>query len=112
MTDIFWFFLYCIGALIGYGIATYVSGSREGVSGRVPSLRFRIGQYTMWIHHWIYFSIIIIGMVLFDLSNPVLYGFCAGAWGKDCTIEIGIIYFTKLIGIPTHDIRHVSRNYY
>ena len=50
-------FLSCIG---GYFIAAYCAGKEMGQRGKVPSLKFKVNNYTVHLHHWLYASFIVV----------------------------------------------------
>jgi len=74
-----WILIFIICAIIGYVVAKLTSGPSEGVTGKWPSLRFSIGEYTIWLHHWFYLSMVIIILIFFRISYAWLYGLFFGA---------------------------------
>jgi hypothetical protein len=74
-----WFLQFVIGGVIGFCFAKFTSGKREGVQGRIPSLKFTIGQYTIFLHHWIFSAMAIITLLLLEIKYLWLYGILFGA---------------------------------
>ncbi|HLD06703.1 MAG TPA: hypothetical protein VJC16_04185 [Candidatus Nanoarchaeia archaeon] len=72
-----------LGALLGYFGVKFCSGGAEGHRGRMPSLRFRLRQYTVHLHHWLFSSLT--GVWLFlnreIFSLPIFLFLFGGAVG-------------------------------
>ncbi len=47
-------------AIGGYLIAKYSAGKEMGQRGKLPSLKFKVNDYTLHLHHWLYASAIIV----------------------------------------------------
>lgn len=45
-----------LSAVAGYLIAEYIAGQDEGVQGKVKSIRIRVKEYVLHVHHWLYAS--------------------------------------------------------
>ena len=71
------------GSLIGYFAAKMCSGREVGKRGRLPSWRFNIRRYRVWLHHW--FLSLFGGLVILKYNNmfnatelAFLLGSCLG----------------------------------
>ena len=52
--------LVLVGALAGYLVAEYVAGKDEGEAGKVKSIRIRVREYVLHVHHWLYASVALV----------------------------------------------------
>jgi len=62
----------------GFFVAKFFSGKREEKEGHLKSLKFRIGSHILHIHHWLYGSIILLGLWLAGFYNDIVFGFFIG----------------------------------
>jgi Na+/glutamate symporter len=58
------------GVLLGYLIGKFIAGKETGEIGKVKSLNFKIGNYKIHLHHWLYSSGILTSFILFNFSPP------------------------------------------
>lgn len=58
---------FAIGSIIGYASAKFLTG-------RTPQIKFWIFH----IHHWIWASLILIGLISMDFNNPLVIGIFSG----------------------------------
>ena len=72
------FLLFLLAAIIGYFFAKFTSGPTEGVPGKIPSLRFNLGQYTIHLHHWLWGSLVGLLLLITGSGHPFIYGLLAG----------------------------------
>ncbi len=73
-----WIIQFIVMAVASFFFWKLVSGKTEGEHGKVRSLRFNIGQYTIWFHHWIYLTIALFILYYIGIYNALLYGFIFG----------------------------------
>lgn len=70
-----------LGAIIGYFITKFFSGKEPGISGKIKSIIFDIGNYKLHLHHWFLGILILISVFCFKF-NLILpqfsYGFLGG----------------------------------
>ena len=71
--------------IIGFLIAKYSGGSKEGIQGRVRSIIIPLGKFKLHLHHWIICGLLMLtGLAksIFIYVPPELfYGFLGGlAW--------------------------------
>lgn len=71
--------VFIVSAAASFMFWKFVSGKTEGEHGRVRSLRFPIGKYTIWFHHWFYCSIAVVILYTTKTNYAFVYGFLAGA---------------------------------
>jgi len=75
----FLFWELCLGIILGYLSARFLSGKETGVQGRVRSLIFSIGVWRIHFHHWLYGSITLICLLFFKAPMPqVSFGILGG----------------------------------
>ena len=74
---IFQIVLFFVSAIAGYFVQKLISGKYEGDKIE-RSLRLSTGGYYIHIHHWIYYSVFILGMYLFNFYSPIVYGLFIG----------------------------------
>jgi len=67
-----------IGIVIGFLIAKFFSMKKEGIKGRLKSLKINVGKYTVHFHHWFIASLILIILILSGFYNDLIYGFLLG----------------------------------
>jgi hypothetical protein len=60
-----------LGALAGYLVAEYVAGKDEGEAGKVKSIRIRVKEYVLHVHHWLYASVALV-VLPSDLGHKTL----------------------------------------
>ncbi|MFH1405556.1 MAG: hypothetical protein ABIH21_05745 [Patescibacteria group bacterium] len=70
--------LFIAAALLGYIVAWFFAGKREQQQGRIHSIRFRIGNHMIHLHHWIWATLILFILMFVgyyhDVVNGILYG--------------------------------------
>jgi hypothetical protein len=49
-----------LGAVAGYLVAEYIAGKDEGAPGKVKSIRIRVKEYVLHVHHWLYASVALV----------------------------------------------------
>ncbi len=79
-----------LGLILGYLISDFFAG-REAGDKLQYSLRFKIRGYYIHIHHWLYYSLVLIGLALISFRNPLVYGLLIG------TIVQGLHYRDRFI---------------
>jgi hypothetical protein len=72
-----------ISALAGFLLARFFSGEEPGIKGKFGTLRIKVRDYVIHVHHWLYGGFLIMGFHHFFQSHPwpyqmVFYGFLAG----------------------------------
>ena len=78
MIEILYISLFTISAAIAHIFWDLVAGKYEGDKIN-RSLRFRLGNYWIHIHHWLYSAIILLVLLTLGLFNPILIGLSAGS---------------------------------
>jgi hypothetical protein len=73
-----WLASFLVIACASFWFWRVVSGKQEGEQGRLRSLRFTVGRYTLWLHHWFYSSLVSAACIWIGVRNPYVYGFLAG----------------------------------
>lgn len=88
------FALLFIGTVAGYGIAKFFAGKNENVQGRWPSIIFRVKEYKVHLHHWMWGSACIVLLLLMHFRNSIVYGLLIGivAQGLNYSNRFRIIY--------------------
>ena len=71
-------YLLILGLLIGFFVARFDSGKKEGNEGSLKSIQFNVGKYRIHIHHWFIASIILIILIMLDFYNDLIYGLLIG----------------------------------
>lgn len=71
-------YIIIIFALIGFFVADFFSGKKAGKEGIVKSLKIRIGNSVIQLHHWLIAVTILIILLLFRFYNDYVYGFLFG----------------------------------
>ena len=71
-------FLIMPGIIIGFVIAQFFSGKKEGVQGRIKSLKIVVGKYFIHLHHWLLFLIILSILIILNYDNTFVYGIVIG----------------------------------
>jgi hypothetical protein len=49
-----------LGAVAGYLAAEYFSGKDEGERGKVKSIRIKVKEYVLHVHHWLCASVALV----------------------------------------------------
>ncbi|MBT3406833.1 hypothetical protein HN419_06770 [Candidatus Woesearchaeota archaeon] len=82
-----------IGTIIGFITAKLLSGRKEGEQGILKSLKFKINNKTIHLHHWIISLTILIVLTILNYNNNIIDGLLIGI-----TLQ-GITYkdFLKII---------------
>jgi hypothetical protein len=47
-------------AVAGYWLSALCSGKEPGQRGKMPSLKFRVNDYTVHLHHWLCASFVVV----------------------------------------------------
>ena len=71
-------YIIVLGIIIGFFVANFFSGKKEGEQGRLKSLKFDTKKYTVHIHHWFIAILILIILVIFNFYNDIIYGILIG----------------------------------
>lgn len=69
---------FLIAAIFGILFWQIFSGRYEGDKIE-RSLRFRIGEYTIHFHHWLWSSVIFAVFLLNKIYNPIVLGLLSGS---------------------------------
>jgi hypothetical protein len=69
---------------IGYVLAQSIAGKHAGERSE-RSLFFHTSRYRIHIHHWIWCLVVLLALVAFDITNPLLLGTLAGATAQGLT---------------------------
>ena len=67
--------------VIGYIAARFIAGSKTKEQGRFPSIAFTLRGYKIHVHHWLFFSSILVASFIFQFSvfaHEIFYGFLGG----------------------------------
>ena len=67
--------------LAGYFAAYFFAGQKTSEQGRIPSLVFNVGDWSVHLHHWLVFLAIFVVAAIasfFIVSPFVFYGFLGG----------------------------------
>lgn len=70
-------FLTAAGGVFGYLLTKWGSGKKTGVSGRIKSLRLKIGNYYLHLHHWLLGSFLLV-LGIFDFFSFLNAAFFQG----------------------------------
>lgn len=57
----------------------FLSGQETGAKGKLKSWKFFIKNYTIHLHHWFLFSIILTILWILNLKNSFIFGLLTGA---------------------------------
>lgn len=68
-----------MGVIIGFSVAFFLSGQETGAKGKLKSWKFFIKNYTIHLHHWFLFSIILTILWILNLKNSFIFGLLTGA---------------------------------
>ena len=83
-----------IGGVLGYGFFSIFSGKFTG--DRIErSIRPKIGEYRLHIHHWLWCSAILIVMLLARLYYPLVIGILFGSIVQGLTFRDRFVVFYK-----------------
>ena len=72
------FYIIISGIIIGFLIAKFFSGKKEGKQGILKSIKFSINKFNIHLHHWLIGSIILIALLIFKFYNDLVYGLIMG----------------------------------
>lgn len=72
------YYILIIAIIVGYFIAKFFSGKKEGKEGIFKSIKLNIGKYTIHLHHWLLVLILLIILLLIRFYNNLLYGLLIG----------------------------------
>ncbi len=67
-----------IFGFIGFLVAKFFSGKKEGQQGRLKSLKFRIGNYTLHFHHYLIALALMMSLSLVGYYNNSVFGLLTG----------------------------------
>ena len=73
-----WIIQFFISGVAGFFISRYFSGNDEGKDGKLFSFRWKIGNYTLWLHHWIFSAVGLFILYNLEFYNPIVYGILFG----------------------------------
>ncbi len=81
----FFSYLSIIFLISGFIIAKYGGGKKEGTPGRIKSIVIPMGGFKLHLHHWLFFSLImLVGLadnIFMYVPKEVFYGSLTGlAW--------------------------------
>ncbi|MFH1657203.1 MAG: hypothetical protein ABH919_01935 [bacterium] len=72
----------CLGVITGYFLARIFSGKSPGEQGKIKSVIFRLGDYRLHLHHWLWGLVTLLAFLIFDYSffnyDKFSYGFLGG----------------------------------
>jgi len=69
---------FSIAIIAGFLMAKFFSAKKTGQRGHFKSIRFRIGENILHIHHWLYSCVALLVMWQIDFYNNFIYGFFIG----------------------------------
>jgi len=78
MVETLYISLFTVSVAIAHIFWNLVAGRYEGDKIN-HSLRFRLGNYWIHIHHWLYSAIILLVLLMLRIFNPILIGLSAGS---------------------------------
>lgn len=67
-----------IGIIFGFYTAKFFAGKKEGKPGRINSIKFKIKEWTVHMHHWIISLTLLIVAVIFKIHIYFIYGLLTG----------------------------------
>ena len=72
-----------MSALAGFSLARFFAGEEAGHEGKFGTLRIKVKDYVIHLHHWLYGGVLIFGVHRFFVTHPwpheaVFYGFLIG----------------------------------
>ena len=86
--------LFTIGFILMFIVSSHFSGHHEGHK-REKGLYFNIGEYTLYIHHWIWMSILLILGIYLQIINIFIVGILLGGIVEGFTYRDRFIVFYK-----------------
>ena len=89
-----------ISAVLAFFVAKFTSGKKEGLRGRLPSVKFTFKRYTLWLHHWIFYFLGFVVLVALENREPIWYGICVGAIIQGLTYKDWWYIFFKTDSYP------------
>lgn len=72
------YILFVLSGILGFIFWNLFSGKHEG-DKLEQSLRFRIGIYTIHIHHWFIASVVLLVCLYNHITDPIILGLLAGS---------------------------------
>lgn len=67
-----------LSAVLGYFIADYIGGEAEGEPAKIKSIRIKVKDYVLHVHHWLYASVALV-VIPADMAHKTLIeAFLAG----------------------------------
>lgn len=70
--------IFVLGVVLGFIIASILSGKKEEAQGKLKSWKFNLRNYKIHLHHWLIFSLILVVLILIRFYNGFVYGFLVG----------------------------------
>jgi hypothetical protein len=70
--------LILVGAIAGYLVAEYLAGKDEGDCGKVKSLRIKVKEYVLHVHHWLCASVALVVLPPDVGNKTVIEAFLVG----------------------------------
>lgn len=81
---------FLISAILSFLLCKIFLGKHEGDKPE-RSVKLKIGEYRIHVHHWIWCSVVLITLVLLKIFNPILLGLLTGA------IIQGLLYRDRFV---------------
>lgn len=72
------FIILIVGIIIGFLIAKFFAGKKEGEQGRLKSIKFDINKLTIHLHHWLIGLAILALLMSLKFYNDLVYGLVIG----------------------------------
>ena len=88
--------------IIGYLADLLVTGKELGTKQLVPSLKFRIGQYGVHLHHWLGLLLLVAALPFFGLYNGYVTSFLLGMIAHSLTLGDTISFVKKIERASDH----------
>ena len=67
-----------LSAIAGFFIARYVAGDCSGIQGRIRSIRIRVKEYILHVHHWLSASLALVVLPSGVEHKTVIESFLVG----------------------------------
>jgi len=67
-----------LSAIVGYLIAEYIGGAEEGGPAKIKSIRIKVKDYVLHVHHWLYASVALVVMPSDIGHKTVIEAFLVG----------------------------------
>lgn len=74
-----------LSCIVGYLIAVYCAGKEMGQKGKMPSLKFKVSDYTVHLHHWLYASFFVAAFPSTMSAHISLFFFFVGIIAQGLT---------------------------